>query len=296
MSQYYKVTAYVGTPHRNAVEVTLPLVGPAGPAGPAGTGLETLTAPGDTLYQGQSTGERLPIGSSGQVLKVVNGFPAWGNESGAVTSVNGETGAVVLSRNDIGATLVFSEIEGTSQNPTQIEVASFYNAATKSINVAVMLNSADANSHGSVFLPLLDNESVGRVSIRLNTNGNSPSLLRVQTTDGEGAVNVFPPSLFSTYDEISSSQDYVFVWIGDRWDLEILAREASTTAQDLRKPEHNGQLAAWGFDGIGTAGPATPTSPGVAGQLAWGFVDGAQRLYICVATNTWRRVPITTWS
>jgi hypothetical protein len=101
MSQYYKVTAYVGTPHRNSVEVTLPLVGPQGPVGPAGTGLETLTAPGDTLYQGQSTGERLPIGSAGQVLKVVNGFPAWGNESGAVTSVNGRTGAVTVS--DFGA-------------------------------------------------------------------------------------------------------------------------------------------------------------------------------------------------
>jgi hypothetical protein len=83
-SAYYKVTAYVGTPHRNAVEVTIPLVGPAGPAGPAGTGLETLTDPGDTLYQGASTGQRLPIGTSGQVLKVVGGFPAWGNESGAV--------------------------------------------------------------------------------------------------------------------------------------------------------------------------------------------------------------------
>jgi len=37
-SQYYKVTAYVGTPHRNAVEVTIPLVGPQGPAGEGGGG------------------------------------------------------------------------------------------------------------------------------------------------------------------------------------------------------------------------------------------------------------------
>jgi hypothetical protein len=36
-SQYYSATAYVGTPHRNEVEVTIPLVGPAGPQGPAGT-------------------------------------------------------------------------------------------------------------------------------------------------------------------------------------------------------------------------------------------------------------------
>jgi hypothetical protein len=106
-SQYYKVTAYVGTPHRNAVEVTLPLVGPAGPAGPAGTGLETLTTQGDTLYRGASTGERLPIGTSGQILRVVGGFPAWANESGAVTSVNGETGAVVLDYEDLGAAQTF---------------------------------------------------------------------------------------------------------------------------------------------------------------------------------------------
>jgi hypothetical protein len=37
-SQYYSATAYVGTPHRNEVEVTIPLVGPAGPQGPAGEG------------------------------------------------------------------------------------------------------------------------------------------------------------------------------------------------------------------------------------------------------------------
>jgi hypothetical protein len=35
-SQFYRVTAYVGTPHRNEVTVTIPLVGPAGPTGPQG--------------------------------------------------------------------------------------------------------------------------------------------------------------------------------------------------------------------------------------------------------------------
>jgi len=53
-SQYYAVTAYVGTPHRNAVEVTVPLVGPAGPQGPAGEGgggdgVETYTVTGSTF-------------------------------------------------------------------------------------------------------------------------------------------------------------------------------------------------------------------------------------------------------
>jgi hypothetical protein len=35
------------------------------------------------------------------VLKVANGIPAWGNESGAVTSVNGETGTVILDGSDL---------------------------------------------------------------------------------------------------------------------------------------------------------------------------------------------------
>jgi hypothetical protein len=76
--------------------------GPQGPVGPKGdpgdvAGLP-LTTTGDTLYRAaNSTNARLPIGTSGQVLKVVNGIPAWGNESGAVTSVNGQTGAVTVA-------------------------------------------------------------------------------------------------------------------------------------------------------------------------------------------------------
>jgi hypothetical protein len=37
--------------------------------------------------------------------------------------------------------------------------------------------------------------------------------------------------------------------------------------------------------------PATPTSTGVAGTIAYDTTHA----YICVATNTWRRVPIETW-
>jgi hypothetical protein len=79
-------------------------VGVPGPVGPAGTGLETLTAPGDTLYRGQTTGERLPIGSAGQILRVNSGgtAPEWGAApASGVSSVNGRTGAVQVS--DFGA-------------------------------------------------------------------------------------------------------------------------------------------------------------------------------------------------
>lgn len=37
--------------------------------------------------------------------------------------------------------------------------------------------------------------------------------------------------------------------------------------------------------------PATATSTGVAGQIAY----STTYLYVCVATNTWKRVAITSW-
>ena len=85
--------------------VKIASVGPQGPKGDKGdpgdvAGLP-LSTQGDLLYRGASENQRLGIGSSGQVLKVSGGLPAWANESGAVTSVNGESGAVVLDGSDI---------------------------------------------------------------------------------------------------------------------------------------------------------------------------------------------------
>jgi hypothetical protein len=92
----------IETTSQEVIEVGTP--GPQGPAGAAGTGLETLTTQGDTLYRGAATGERLPIGTTGQVLKVsAQGVPAWANESGAVTSVNGNTGAVTIGAFSYGS-------------------------------------------------------------------------------------------------------------------------------------------------------------------------------------------------
>ena len=92
----------IETTTAEVIEVGVP--GPQGPAGAAGTGLETLTTQGDTLYRGASTGQRLPIGATGQILKVsAQGIPAWANESGAVTSVNGATGAVTIGAFSYGS-------------------------------------------------------------------------------------------------------------------------------------------------------------------------------------------------
>jgi hypothetical protein len=124
MAAYHKVevslntnAVEVGIPSPQTVNVVVPTIGPIGPTGSVGpvgptgpqgvpgTGLEVLTTQGDILYQGASTGQRLPIGTSGQILKVAaSGIPEWGAApASGVSSVNGQTGAVTITAASIDA-------------------------------------------------------------------------------------------------------------------------------------------------------------------------------------------------
>jgi hypothetical protein len=37
--------------------------------------------------------------------------------------------------------------------------------------------------------------------------------------------------------------------------------------------------------------PASPTATGIAGQIRW----DAHHIYVCIATDTWKRAEIATW-
>ena len=67
--------------------------------------ITTINAAGD-LYvgTGPDATTRLPIGAEGEVLTVTAGVPSWEpGGGGAVDSVNGQTGVVVLTASDVGA-------------------------------------------------------------------------------------------------------------------------------------------------------------------------------------------------
>jgi hypothetical protein len=46
-----------------------------------------------------------------------------------------------------------------------------------------------------------------------------------------------------------------------------------------------------GILNIATSTPASASAAGVAGTIAW----DANYIYVCTATNTWKRVAIATW-
>jgi hypothetical protein len=124
-SQYYKATAYVGTPHRNAVEVTIPLVGPQGPAGEAG--------------------------------------------AGAVESVNGQTGVVVLDATDVGAEASLEYINQSLESTSSVNlVANKHYTFTK-----------DFAGNANLLLPTTANDG-DRVVVRRGGGQSSGDLFIVR--------------------------------------------------------------------------------------------------------------------
>jgi len=115
------------------------LQGPQGPQGATGSGLGTLTTQGDTLYQGASSAQRLPIGTAGQILKVNSGgtAPEWGAApASGVTSVNTLTGAVVLEAADVDAAadVVPAAYVLASTDPAYAPISGYYYRNDTAVN------------------------------------------------------------------------------------------------------------------------------------------------------------------
>jgi hypothetical protein len=169
----------VETTSAEVIEVGVP--GPQGPAGAAGTGLETLTTQGDTLYRGASTGQRLPIGTTGQILRVSDsGLPEWGAApASGVSSVNGETGAVVLGAADVGADSI-----------TQVTISSGTTyAAASARRLRVIVDRPNVNSNLSITLHTSTAQNGDSVEIVVLEMSDTRKV--VVSTSGFGDFDVF---------------------------------------------------------------------------------------------------------
>jgi hypothetical protein len=157
-SQYYKITRRLGTPHRNSVTVTIPLVGPVGPVGPQGpqglpgevsgsiawdnvsekpttfppsshthtadqitdftAAVEAVSPPADWDTLANRP-STFPPSSHGHVAADVSDFSTAAAAAAPVQSVAGRTGAVTLAKADVG----LSNVDNTSDLAKPISTA-----------------------------------------------------------------------------------------------------------------------------------------------------------------------------
>jgi hypothetical protein len=158
MSQYYRITRRLGTPHRNSVTVTVPLVGPQGPAGPQGeqgppgevsgsiawdnvtdkpttfppsahthvaaditdftSAVEAVSPPADWDTLANKP-STFPPSSHGHVAAEISDFSTAAAAAAPVQSVAGKTGSVTLAKADVG----LGNVDNTSDTNKPISSA-----------------------------------------------------------------------------------------------------------------------------------------------------------------------------
>jgi hypothetical protein len=178
-SQYYSATAYVGTPHRNEVEVTIPLVGPAGPQGPAGEGGGgDLTSPGPIGSVAPNTAAFTTLSATGTAtLPHIHGSLA-GNLYIHVKNVSGGQ----LTR----GTPVY--IVGNVGDTDRVEVAAAdFDDATKMPAVGLLEQTLANNGTGdAVIVGELTSANTGSYSLNQELFvGNNGALTTTRPTSGE---------------------------------------------------------------------------------------------------------------
>jgi hypothetical protein len=306
MAAYHKVevslntnAVEVGIPSPQTVNVVVPTIGPAGPTGSVGpvgptgpqgvpgTGLEVLTTQGDILYQGASTGQRLAIGTSGQILRVANGIPSWGNESGAVTSVNGQTGAVTvavpsassttpaaLGTAAVGSASSFARADHVHAMPAASDVGALQSAV--SIETYVFDDFSEtlpARRNAQWQVSFIVSGGTRTLSLPSSSVQVGDRIRVALTVPASTTLNVVKPNP-------GSSITIATVGAGTRF---VYAAQVTQLVGGTPVWLSIGELSA----AVG-ASPLTSSSDGAVGQFS--FSDNA--MYVCIADNTWRRVPI----
>jgi hypothetical protein len=243
------------------VEVGVP--GPQGPKGDKGdpgdvAGLP-LTTTGDTLYRAASgQNASLPIGTSGQILKVAaSGIPEWGAApASGVTSVNGETGAVTLDSTDVGA------LQASFNTETF-----FYD---------------DLGGTGTMTLPARRN-ALWTIDF-LISGGTRTLMLPSDALEGDRIrVNFTAPANTTVIVRIPRPGNSVVLTTVSGEGQFTYAAQVTRLVTGIPIWSSYGTIQA----NLGLV-PATVNSTGEAGSFAF----TSQAMYVCIATNTWRRVPI----
>ena len=207
------------------------------------------------LGNGTTLGIAVTGATSGQVLKY-NGtsfVPASDLNTDAVTSVNTFTGAVVLVTDDIAE-------DGSPVN--------------------LWFTNARARSAVSATSGVAYNSSTGVITLSATSDNLT-----------EGTSNLFyTSSRFNTSFGQKTTNDLAEGNV-NKYFTNTLARGAISVSGNLAYNSGTGVISYTTQTRAGSSAPATATSTGTAGDVAY----DADYIYVCIATDTWKRSALSTW-
>jgi hypothetical protein len=222
-------------------------------------------------------------GSAGQVLKTNgSGVLSWGADSasagGANTQVQFNDGGSLAGNSNLTFNKTTSNLTLTGNIIVTGSIS-----ATGNANVTGTANVGNVYSTGTI--TSVGNLTAGNISATLGTtamkDGTFSNSAVIANTGYLKLNTVTDNSKFVAFQGPNS--------IGSSYILWQLPNTAGSVGQFLTQ-DGNG-IMNWGNVTISSTVPTTASDTGTAGQIAY----DSTYVYICIATNTWKRAALSTW-
>ena len=293
----------------------------------------TLTAQGAVttlVLTGGAPGQGVPVGgATGQALMKRSGtsYDTEWRDPSVRDSFTLNTGAGAVA--DVAGKMVWNATEGTMDlrlnNNVMLQVGQEHNKLCRNVSGATIADGsvvritgssgthltialADASAEGTsastygVVTETISNTASGYVTLfgvvhDVNTSG-IPEGATIYLSETAGAFTHIAPAapahrvVVGHCIKSSAGAGEIYVKIDNGYELDELHDVLFTALADGDFIRRDTTAGVWkNSKSVMTTVPASATATGTAGQVA----ADASYLYVCVATNTWRRVALSAW-
>lgn len=253
----------------------------------------------DTEWRDPSVRDSFTLNTAAGAVADVPGKMVWNATDGTMDlrlndDVTLQVGQehVKLCRNISGATIMNGQvvrIVGSTGQALTVELADASAESTSAGTFGVVTETIANNASGYVTL-------FGLVR-GINTSGIPEGALLYLSETAGAFTHVAPVApahrvILGYCVKASAGAGEIYVKVDNGYELDELHNVLITAVTNGDFIRWNGVTSRWeNSKSVMTTVPASATAAGTAGQVA----ADASYLYVCVATNTWRRVALTTW-